>query len=46
MLADFFKEQVAKFNVPELNPLGKKIIELCLNDGKLEDYLALIPMRS
>ena len=44
ILNDFFKSQLVKFNTPELDPLGKKIIECCLNDGTLEDYLELMPM--
>jgi len=45
ILSDFFKKEIAKFNTPELGPLGKKIIECCLNDVTLEDYIDLIPMR-
>ncbi|MCL2630104.1 MAG: DUF4914 family protein [Firmicutes bacterium] len=45
MLSDFFKKQLADFDTPELDPLGKKIIDLCMNDATLEEYLELIPMR-
>ena len=45
ILSEFFKSELAKFNTPELNPLGKKIIDVCLNDGSLEDYLSLLPIR-
>lgn len=45
ILSDFFKKELAKYMTPELNPLGKKIIECCLRDGKMEEYLELIPMR-
>ena len=45
ILSDFFKKELAKFNTPELLPMGKRIIEICLNDGTLEDYLEVIPMR-
>ena len=45
ILSDFFKNELAKFNVPEINPVGKKIIECCLNDAALEDYISTIPMR-
>ncbi|MDF2820989.1 MAG: hypothetical protein K0R15_1430 [Clostridiales bacterium] len=45
ILSDFFKKELEKYNVPELNPLGKKIIECCLNDSPLEDYLDILPMR-
>ena len=45
MLTEFFKKELQKFNVPELSPLGKTIVGLCLSDAPLEDYLAVIPMR-
>ncbi|MCL2888165.1 MAG: DUF4914 family protein [Elusimicrobia bacterium] len=45
ILNDFFKRELAQFNTPELNPLGKKIIECCLRGGKLEEYISFIPMR-
>ena len=45
ILSDFFKKELVKYNTPELDPLGKKIIETCLNDGTLEDYINLIPMK-
>lgn len=45
ILSDFFKKELVKYMTPELNPLGKKIIECCLNDGTMEDYLELIPMK-
>jgi len=35
-------EMNQKFLVPELNPLGRKIIETCLEDGTLEDYIKLL----
>ncbi|MFP4698444.1 MAG: DUF4914 family protein [Eubacteriales bacterium] len=44
ILVNFFKEELKKFLTPDLNPLGKQIIECCLNDGKVEDYLKLMPM--
>lgn len=43
ILTDFFKKELEKFNTDELDPLGKKIIEVCLNDGTLADYEALTP---
>jgi len=43
ILAEFFKAECQKFLVPELNPLGRKIIEVCLADGKASDYFDLIP---
>ncbi len=45
ILIDFFKREAEKFNTPELNPLGKQIIECLLRDAPLQDYIDLIPMR-
>lgn len=45
ILTDFFKKELEKFNVADLDPLGKKIIDVCLNDGSLEEYIDLIPMK-
>ncbi len=43
MLADFFKKEVKQYQTSNLHPLGKKIIDCCLNDGSLQDYFDLIP---
>jgi hypothetical protein len=45
VLANFFHEQVKSFLEPDLLPLGRQIIECCLNNGSLEDYERLIPHR-
>lgn len=45
MLSEFFKEELEKFNTPMLDPLGREIIELVLNDAKVTDYVELLPMR-
>lgn len=45
ILSDFFKSELKQYLTPELNPLGRKIIECCLRDGSIEEYLELIPMR-
>jgi hypothetical protein len=45
ILTDFFKKQLEKFNTDELHPLGRQIIDCCLNDAPLQSYLDLIPMR-
>lgn len=45
MLNDFFKDELKKYLTPELSETGWKIIETCLNDGTVEDYDNLIPMR-
>ena len=44
ILTDFFKNEIRQFLTDDLDPLGQQIIECCLNDGTLEDYLALTPM--
>lgn len=43
ILVDFFHRELQKFLTPELNPLGRKIIEACLHGGSIEDYVSLIP---
>jgi hypothetical protein len=45
VLSDFFKKELAKFDTPELSPLGKQILDCCMNDGSLEDYLKFIPIK-
>jgi hypothetical protein len=45
ILSNFFKRELVKYITPELDPLGKKIIECCMNDGTLDDYINLIPMK-
>jgi hypothetical protein len=44
-LYDFAKRELTKFDIPELHPLGKQIIDCCFNDATLDDYLDLIPIR-
>lgn len=44
ILYEFFRRELPKFSTPEIDPLGKKIISCCLDKGKIEDYLNLIPM--
>lgn len=45
ILKDFFKRELAQFNTDDLLPLGKQIINCFLNDGSVEDYVKLIPMK-
>jgi hypothetical protein len=45
ILYNFFCQELRQFLVPELNPLGRKIIECCINKGSLEDYEQLIPSK-
>jgi hypothetical protein len=44
ILYEFFQLELSKFLTPELDTLGKNIISCCLDKGKIEDYLSLIPM--
>jgi len=44
ILTDFIKDQVKEFLTDELDPVGRQIIELCLNDAPLEEYLKITPM--
>lgn len=45
VLTDFFKSELKKFLTPDLHPLGRKIIELCMKDAPIEEYEKLIPVR-
>jgi len=44
IINDFFKQELQQYLTDDLHPLGRKIIETCLNDGTVEDYEALTPM--
>jgi hypothetical protein len=43
ILYNFFRKCLADFQCDDLLPLGRQIIECCLDGGKVEDYEALIP---
>jgi hypothetical protein len=43
ILNEFFKKELEQYLTPELDPLGRKIIETCLRDGALKEYVDLIP---
>jgi hypothetical protein len=43
MLYNFFRQCLADFVEPDLDPVGRQIIECCLDGGSVEDYEALIP---
>lgn len=40
---EFFKRELTPFLTPDLDPLGRKIIQACLDDASQEDYWKLIP---
>jgi hypothetical protein len=42
ILKNFFRQQLEGFLVEDLQPLGRKIIECCLNNGNVDDYQTLI----
>ena len=42
MLTKFFHEQIEEYLQPDLDNIGKKIIEWCLSGGKLEGYEKLM----
>lgn len=43
ILLEFFHRMLNSFKAPELDDLGKKIIECCLDNGTVEDYEQFIP---
>jgi hypothetical protein len=44
ILSDFFKAELQKFRTPELSETGHRIIDACLNDAPVKDYLDILPM--
>jgi hypothetical protein len=44
ILYRFFRRCLADFYDPELDPLGRQIIDCCLEGGTVEDYQRLIPV--
>jgi len=44
ILVNFFKNELKKFVSSDLDKLGKRIIECCLDDGTIDDYNSLIPI--
>ncbi len=45
ILTDFFKSELDQYLTRRLNPIGRKLIECCMNDGKIDDYLDIIPIK-
>jgi hypothetical protein len=43
ILYDFFREQLSLYREDGLDPLGREIIECCLDQGTVHDYESLIP---
>ncbi len=42
ILSDFFHRDLAQFNSSDLKPLGREIIQCCLDGGTIEDYDKLL----
>jgi hypothetical protein len=40
---EFFRKELKPFLVHDLDPLGRKIIQACMDDATQEDYWRLIP---
>jgi hypothetical protein len=45
ILVDFFFRQLEKYRIPELHPEGRKIIDCFMDNGTVEDYNSILPMR-
>ncbi len=43
ILKNFFHNELKKYLDPDLEPLGKQIIECCLDNGPVENYLDMLP---
>ena len=44
ILYDFFAQELAAFDVPDLHPIGKEILKCFQQNGSIEDYCAIIPL--
>jgi hypothetical protein len=44
MLYEFFRNELQKYLVDDLKPIGRKIIEACLNNASVDEYVSIIPM--
>ncbi|MFN2336755.1 MAG: DUF4914 family protein [Bacteroidales bacterium] len=44
ILRDFFRKELVTFLEPDLLPLGRKIINACLDDCPVEEYAKILPM--
>jgi len=43
MLVDFFHAELQAFLQPKLDPMGRRVIECCLDNGLVTDYETLMP---
>ena len=44
ILTDFFTRELAEYDVPELHPVGRQILDCFRRGGTLEDYCAILPL--
>ncbi len=44
ILYDFFAKELSLYDIEELHPIGKQILEVFKNNGTVEDYEAVIPL--
>ena len=44
MLHKFFNKTLSEYMTPDLDTLGKRIIQCCLDKGTVEDFISLVPM--
>ncbi len=44
ILRDFFRKELVTFLEPDLLPLGRKIINACLDDCVVDEYARILPM--
>lgn len=44
ILYDFFKQELPKYLTADLNPVGKRVIEACLDYAPVEQYNTIVPM--
>jgi len=42
ILTDFFHKQLSKYMQPDLDEIGREIIECCLSGGTVEDFASLL----
>jgi len=43
-LKDFFKSELKQYLTDDLLPLGRRIIEACMNDASIDEYNKIVPM--
>ena len=43
ILLDFFRKELEKFQSPELSDTGKKIIDIFMRGGNVDDYNSILP---